>query len=66
MSKLKSYRSFGEFERQELLRKDSLYSSIDDIVDELFLQGLDARPVRRSGGGWGGGSGSDGSLFDDE
>jgi len=28
------------------LRVDSLYSAIDDIVDELFVEGLDARRPR--------------------
>ena len=39
----KSYRNYQEFEHQELLRMDGLYSEIDDIVDDLFLNGLDAR-----------------------
>ena len=46
MNPNKSYRTFEEFEREELLRVDSLYSAIDDIVDELFVDGLDARRPR--------------------
>lgn len=62
MKKLKAYRSFSEFEHQELLKMDTFYSSIDEIVDEVFLQGLDAKPVsRRPGYGKG-----DGWLFDEE
>ncbi len=60
MKKLKAYRSFSEFEHQELLKMDSFYSSIDDIVDEIFLQGLDAKPICRQAGR------GDGFLFDDE
>lgn len=42
MNNPKTYSSFEEFERSEINRIDSLYSAIDDIVDELFLEGLDA------------------------
>ena len=40
---VKMYRSFREFEQQELYRMDPLYQEIDQIVDSLFLDGLDAR-----------------------
>lgn len=46
MHKLKSYRNFEEFEREELMKVDSMYSAIDDIIDELFLEGLDASRAR--------------------
>ncbi len=39
----KSYRTYQDFEHEELLRMDGLYAEIDEIVDDLFLQGLDAR-----------------------
>ncbi len=39
----KSYRTFREFEQQEIYRMDPLYHEIDDIVDKLFLDGLDAK-----------------------
>jgi hypothetical protein len=65
MNKQKSYRTFMEFERQELMKRDTMYSAIDDIIDELFLQGLDAKPVRRRGGPHSG-FGSEGLLFDEK
>jgi hypothetical protein len=30
------YRSFEEFEREELHRLDRFYDSIDDVVDDMF------------------------------
>lgn len=42
----KSYKTFEEFEKEELLRIDTLYSAIDDIVDELFLDGVDGARTR--------------------
>ena len=39
----KSYRTFREFEQQELYRMDPLYHEIDNILDNLFVDGLDAR-----------------------
>jgi hypothetical protein len=42
----KSYKTFEEFEKEELLRIDTLYSAIDDIVDELFLDGVDGARSR--------------------
>lgn len=35
------YRSFAEFEREELRRLDSLHTSIDDLLDERFAEELD-------------------------
>ena len=44
------YRSFEEFEREELRRLETLGSSVDDMIDSLFSQELDfeARDGRRS------------------
>ena len=45
------YRSFAEFEREELRKLDSLHTTIDDMLDESFSEELDfeqeARPTRR-------------------
>jgi len=47
------YRSFAEFEREELRRLDSLHTSLDDLLDERFAEELDfgedsdRRPARR-------------------
>ena len=46
------YRSFAEFEREELRKLDSLHTTIDDMLDESFSEELDfdpdvSRPVRR-------------------
>jgi hypothetical protein len=35
------YRSFAEFEREELRRLDSMHTSIDDLLDERFAEELD-------------------------
>lgn len=48
------YSSFEEFERQELRKLDQLYSSVDDMVDELLMAELDDDPP----------GGDDGILFD--
>ena len=37
----KVYRSFEEFERDELRKLDGLYVSIDDMLDEMFADELD-------------------------
>jgi hypothetical protein len=47
------YRSFAEFEREELRRLDSLHTSIDDLLDERFAEELDfgeTTPRRRRPG----------------
>jgi len=46
---MKEYRSYNEFEQQELYRMDTLYAEIGEIVDNLFVEGLDAR-YHRGGG----------------
>ena len=38
------YRSFEEFEREELRRLSSLHFSIDDYIDECFCEELDFDP----------------------
>jgi hypothetical protein len=35
------YRSFAEFEHEELRKLDSLRTTIDDLVDERFAEELD-------------------------
>ena len=41
----KIYRTFEEFEREEL-RRDSYYESVDEALDELFAMGeLDFEPT---------------------
>ena len=35
------YRSFAEFEREELRKLDSLNTSVDDMVEERFAEELD-------------------------
>ena len=35
------YRSFDEFERNELRKLDHLYSSVDDLVDEMLKAELE-------------------------
>ena len=47
------YRTFEEFEREELRRADSIGSVVDDIfeemfVDELTLKAPASRPARRA------------------
>ena len=35
------YRSFEEFEREELQKLDRLYVSVDDMLDEMFAEEVD-------------------------
>lgn len=49
------YRSFGDFERNELRKLDHLYESIDDMLDEMLLEEVDEDDHGRD----------DGILFDD-
>jgi hypothetical protein len=37
----KVYRSFEEFEREELRRTDSLHQTFEDMLDEMFADELD-------------------------
>ena len=49
------YRSFEDFERNELRKFDNLYESVDDMVDEMLAAELgDDEPER-----------DDGILFDE-
>jgi hypothetical protein len=45
----KVYRSFEEFERDELRKLDGLHVSIDDMLDEMFADELDFEPGARGG-----------------
>jgi len=40
----KVYRSFEEFERDELRKLDGIHVSIDDMLDEMFADELDFEP----------------------
>ena len=42
----KIYRTFEEFEREEL-RRDAYGGSVDEILDEMFAGELDFEPGRR-------------------
>ncbi len=37
----KVYRSFEEFERDELHKLDGIHMSIDDMLDDMFAEELD-------------------------
>jgi hypothetical protein len=47
------YRSFAEFERDEIRRLDSLSTTVDDMIEEKFAEELDFEdaPLRRRGRG---------------
>jgi hypothetical protein len=45
----KVYRSFEEFERDELRKLDGIHVSIDDMLDEMFNDELDFEPGARRG-----------------
>lgn len=49
------YRSFDEFERNELRKLDNLYESVDQMVDEMLAAELEDEEESRE----------DGILFDD-
>lgn len=49
------YRSFEEFERNELRKLDQLYGSVEDMVDELLISEIDEDTVADH---------DDGILFD--
>ena len=40
----KVYRSFEEFERDELRKLDGLHMSIDEMLDDMFADELDFEP----------------------
>jgi len=44
----KIYRTFEEFEREELRRMDASGSSVDELIDTIFAEELDFEaPARR-------------------
>lgn len=45
----KVYRSFEEFERDELRKLDGLHVSIDEMLDEMFADELDFEADGRRG-----------------
>ena len=45
----KVYRSFEEFERDELRKLDTLHMSIDEMLDDMFADELDFEPGARKG-----------------
>jgi len=45
----KVYRSFEEFERDELRKLDGLHTSIDEMLDEMFSDELDFEADGRRG-----------------
>ncbi len=45
----KIYRTFEEFEREELRRMESMSASVDDMIDSIYGElDFDAQTVRRS------------------
>jgi hypothetical protein len=49
MAFMRVYRSYEEFERDELRRVDSLQSTVDDMLDEMFSEELDFEPGAKRG-----------------
>ena len=41
----KVYRTYEEFEREELRPGDGLHRSIDDLIDDMFAEELDFEPA---------------------
>ncbi len=46
----KVYRSFEEFERDELHKLDGLHMSIDEMLDDMFADELDFEPGNKKKG----------------
>ena len=46
----KVYRSFEEFERDELRKLDGLHMSIDEMLDDMFHDELDFEPGSKKKG----------------
>jgi hypothetical protein len=42
---MKTYRTFEEFEREELRRMDAAGRSVDDMIDTIFAEELDLEGV---------------------
>jgi hypothetical protein len=49
----KIYRSFEDFERDELRRLESLGASVDDMIDTLFGEELDFEAPAQRRAAWG-------------
>ena len=45
------YRSFAEFEREEIRRLDSMHTSVDEMLEEKFHEELDFEDGPRRGRG---------------
>jgi hypothetical protein len=43
---MKTYRTFEEFEREELRRMDAAGRSVDDMIDTIFAEELDSEGGR--------------------
>ena len=43
---MKTYRTFEEFEREELRRMDATGSPVDDMIDTIFAEELDVEGGR--------------------
>ncbi len=48
----RSYRSFEDFERDELRRFEAPGVSVDDMIDSIFGSESDAGPGRSRASGW--------------
>jgi hypothetical protein len=46
----KVYRSFEEFERDELRKLDGIHLTIDEMLDDMFPNELDFDADKKSGG----------------
>ena len=48
----KIYRTFEEFEREELRRTDSMSASVDAMIDTIFGEELAFEPAQRQRSPW--------------
>ena len=46
------YRTFEEFEREELRRMETAGSSVDEMIDTIFGEELDFEPLARRSSPW--------------
>ena len=49
----KVYRSFEEFERDELRKLDGIHMSVDEMLEEMFAEELDFEAADKERGGRG-------------